>query len=179
MRDKDFDMSKAVPQDVSAIAQLYNDLHDALEQNINYPGWIRDIYPTEVTAVEGIDSETLYIMKIRDQIAGSVILNHIQPEAYSKLLWNISAEEEKVLVVHTLAIHPYYFRKGVAKELLYFAEQVAKDKGAKTIRLDVSVHNLPAIGLYQTCGYTFVGEVDLGLNIPGLEWFQCYDKKVV
>jgi len=45
----------------------------------------------------------------------------------------------------------------------------------KTIRLDVSIHNTPAISLYEKCGYKYVGTVDLGLNIPELVWFKLYE----
>ncbi|WP_263488225.1 hypothetical protein [Clostridium sp. FP2] len=38
----------------------------------------------------------------------------------------------------------------------------------KIIRLDLSIHNSPAILLYEKCGYKHVGTVDLSLNIPEL-----------
>jgi RimJ/RimL family protein N-acetyltransferase len=56
-----------------------------------------------------------------------------------------------------------------------FAETYAIEQKMKTIRLDVSIRNAPAISLYEKCGYHYVGTVDLGLNIPGLVWFKLYE----
>jgi ribosomal protein S18 acetylase RimI-like enzyme len=120
----------------------------------------------------------MYLLKDNERVVGTVILNHLQPAAYSKLNWTVSAESNDVLVVHTLAVHPDYFNCGIAMELLNFAYGLASQKKIKAIRLDVSVNNLPAIHIYEKCGYRLAGVVDLGLNIPGLEWFRCYEKAV-
>ena len=64
---------------------------------------------------------------------------------------------------------------GVGRKLMDFAKSYGIKQGMKTIRLDVSIHNKPAITLYEKCGYKYVETVDLGLNIPGLVWFKLYE----
>jgi hypothetical protein len=46
-------MVQANPNDLSKVVKLYNDLHDALAKGINYPGWIKHVYPNAETAAEG------------------------------------------------------------------------------------------------------------------------------
>ncbi|MHB8072728.1 GNAT family N-acetyltransferase [Desulfosporosinus fructosivorans] len=179
MRTSEFTISKGEITDLPMIVGLYNELHDALENGINYPLWKKHVYPNAETAIEGITTETLYIIKDRDCIVGTIILNHCQYEAYGKLKWTVNAENNEIIVIHTLAVHPNYFGLGVARILMKFGEDLAFAKGMKAIRLDVSVNNLPAIKLYEKCGYTLVGEVDLGLNIIGLELFKCYEKAIL
>ena len=48
--------------------------------------------------------------------------------------------------------------------------------GAKSIRLDVYEGNIPAIKLYEKCGFKYIDTVDLGLGNYGLNWFRLYEK---
>lgn len=178
MRTSQLVVAEGKSADLPKIISLYNELHDALEKGVNYPLWKKHVYPNEETAVEGIATETLYVIKDEERIVGSIILNHCQYEAYGKLKWAVDAENNEIIVVHTLAVHPNYFKCGIARMLMQFAEEYAFKKNMKAIRLDVSVNNLPAIKLYEKCKYNLVGEVDLGLNIPGLELFKCYEKAI-
>ena len=179
MRTSGFTISEGKIADLPKIVRLYDELNDSLEKGVNYPLWKKHVYPNEETAIEGITTETLYVMKDIDRIVGTIILNHCQYEAYGKLKWAVNAENNEIIVVHTLAVHPNYFGCGIAMILMKFSEDIAFKKGIKAIRLDVSVNNLPAIRLYEKCGYTLVGEVDLGLNIIGLELFKCYEKAIL
>lgn len=173
-----FTICRGNSADLAKITELYNELIDTLEKGINYPGWEKYAYPAEDTAAEGIKDGTIYVMRDSNRIAGTVILNNIQPEAYNKLKWKVAAGDDEVLVVHTLAVHPDYFKCGIATRLLMFAEDLARSKKIKAIRLDTSDKNSPAAKLYEKCGYTLIGKVDLGLNIPGLEIFKCFEKSI-
>lgn len=165
--------------DLHGIVNLYDTLIDALvEGGINYPGWKKHIYPNEEVAIQGIETGTIYVIKDCDKIIGTVILDNCQPDAYSKLQWNVTASNAEVFVVHTLAVHPNYFKRGIAMTLLKFIDDIANRKKAKAIRLDVYKDNIPAIELYEKCGYALVGEVDLGLSIYGLDLFKCYEKAI-
>lgn len=169
-------IGQGTPADLAEIGQLYNDLHDHLAQTVNYPGWVRGIYPVLETAQDGIAQGTLYLAKLADKIVGSVILNHMPEQGYDGAPWAIAAEPDQVLVIHTFVTHPAYQKLGVGKALLAFAEQLGRLQGMKAIRLDVYQNNLPAIGLYEKCGYRYVDTVDLGLGCYGLDWFKLYEK---
>ena len=67
-------------------------------------------------------------------------------------------------------------QRQVACELMQFAHEYAVEQKIKSIRLDVSVHNIPAIALYEKLGYKYIGTVDLGLNYDHLKWFKLYEK---
>lgn len=174
----DYKITLGRPEDLDELTNLYNDLNDFLAQTQNFPGWIKGIYPIRETAFDGINSGFLYVLKISNRIAGTVILNSTQPEAYDTLTWEIQGDDEEILVVHTLAVHHDFFKYGIASKLLNFAENLAKEKNMKTIRLDTYHKNLPAMKLYKKTGYTLVGKVDLGLKHLGLELFNCYEKEI-
>lgn len=50
-----------------------------------------------------------------------------------------------------------YRKQGIAKKLVYFSFDFAKEKGFKKIMLHVAKDNTPAIKLYETCGFEYTG----------------------
>lgn len=75
--------------DIDELEQLYNDLNDYLAKGINYPGWIKGIYPIRENATDGVKSGTLYAAKHNGKIIGSIILNHEPEPAYCNAKWGI------------------------------------------------------------------------------------------
>ena len=58
-----------------------------------------------------------------------------------------------------------------------YAVFVGEQRSAKAIRLDVYEENIPAIRLYEKCGFKDMGLVDLGLEeIYGLKWYRVFEK---
>lgn len=173
--NKNYVIEKGTVNDIDELENLYNDLNDYLESGINYPGWAKGIYPIRETAVNGIQDNNLFVLKMNGEIAGSIILNHEPESAYSQVTWRIEADYKDIIVIHTLVVHPKYMKSGVGKKLMDFAKKYSLKQEIKAIRLDVSIHNAPAISLYEKCRYKYVGTVDLGLNIPDLIWFKLYE----
>ncbi|MDU1892203.1 MAG: GNAT family N-acetyltransferase [Dysgonomonas sp.] len=162
---------------IDELEMLYNELNDyfASVSPFNYPGWIKHIYPIRETAAKGIEEQSLFVAKIDDTIAGSVILNHTPEDAYSRVKWLIDADYKDILVVRTLVVHPAFLKRNVAASLMAFAKQYAIDQKVRSIRLDVSVDNTPAIALYEKMGYRYVDTIDLGLPYEHLKWFKLYE----
>lgn len=168
-------VEKGTITDIDELEILYNYLNDYLAANVNYPGWIKHIYPIRKTAIDGVIAGTLFVLKVDGIIAGSVILNHEPERAYNEVVWGVQAEYEEVIVVHTLVVNPRFMQKKIAWTLMKFAEKYAVEQKMKSIRLDVSIHNFPAIALYEKLGYKYTGTVDLGLNYDHLKWFKLYE----
>lgn len=162
--------------DIDELEQLYNDLNDYLEKNINYPGWKKDIYPIRKDAVNGISECNLYVAKYNGKIIGSIILSHKPEPAYYKVKWNLKLDYSDVLVIYTFVVHPDFLKCGVGKTLIEFAIKHSINLNIKSIRLDVYENNIPAIKLYEKLGFKYVGKVDLGLKNYGLDWFKLYEK---
>lgn len=162
--------------DVNEIEALYGAVVDDLLANVNYPGWKKGIYPTRDEAIFGIEKKELYVMRQNDQIVGSIVINHIQEENYQLAAWKIDAQDHEVYVIHTLAVHPQFKGLKIAQKLLEYADELAKNNGVKTIRLDVRKGNVPAIKLYERCGYTYVGAINLDFRGSDLGLFELYEK---
>ena len=148
---------KGNTEDIDELEKLYDSLNDYLEENINYPGWRKGLYPIRKDAAYGIENETLYVMEINGRIAGT------------------ENNYDDILVIRTFAVHPDFMKGRVGSSLMKFAEKFGRENGIKSIRLDVAIQNIPAISLYEKLGYKYIDIVDLGLNIPWLKWFKLYE----
>ena len=169
---------KATEHDLNSIEQLYDDLNDHLAAHINYPGWRKGSYPLRSDAEEGLVNGTLYVAETEGKIAGTVMYLHTQDPAYQTAHWQLPFDIP-VLTLHILAIHPDYQGKGVGRALMDYAETLAKERGALAVRLDTHENNTPACRLYEKCGYSMRGLVDLGLYEKyGLKWYKTYEKLI-
>ena len=113
-----------------------------------------------------------------EDIAAAMVLNHTCNEAYAQASWPTDAAPHEVTVIHTLAVHPQYTRKGLAKELVRFAIQRARSGGQKVIRLDVLAGNLPAERLYPSLGFTYVDTLPMYYEDTGQTDYKIYELKL-
>lgn len=166
---------KGTLADVEELAALYDALNDHLAATVNHAGWRKGVYPVRENALRAAEEGTLFVDMADGKIAGSVILSHEPEEAYHEATWLISAEYQDVIVIHTLVVHPGYHKRGIGRELVKFALSYAREQGQKSVRLDVYEKNLPAIALYEKCGFQYIDKVDLGLGCYGLDYFLLYE----
>lgn len=173
---KSLNIRAAKEQDLVSIRQLYDRVTTALETGINYCGWAKGFYPTAETAQSAFDKNRLYLVEQEQQVVGSFVLSQDFEPCYEQAQWSLPSDYSKILVVHTLAVDPAHAGKGIGKKILDFVCQHGTSLGITSIRLDTYEKNLPAIALYEGCGFRFAGKVDLGRSDRGLDWFHCYEK---
>ena len=91
--------------DINELEKLYNELNDYLAATINYPGWIKGIYPIREDAVAGVNDNMLYVARTDGRIAGSVILNHQPEKAYENVRWKMELDYSCIFVIHTFFVN--------------------------------------------------------------------------
>ena len=103
-----------------------------------------------------------------------------QPDkAYENVKWKIALDSSHIFVIHAFVVHPSFLKIGVGHALMDYSLELAQSSGIKSVRLDVYEKNLPAISLYEKCGFEYIDTVDLGLGHYGLEWFKLYEKIIL
>ena len=161
---------KATEGDIPAVAAIYDKLHTEEEKGRATIGWIRGIYPTEETARQALARDDLFVQEEGGHIVGAAIINQTQVDAYSAGQWTIEAEENEVMVLHTLVIDPDAARRGYGKRFVAFYEDYAREKGCKVLRMDTNCRNVRARAMYQALGYREAGIVPCVFNgIQGVE----------
>jgi ribosomal protein S18 acetylase RimI-like enzyme len=86
-------------------------------------------------------SAVTYIYYDDDRAVAAIMLKH----------------EGNVARVVSIGVIPGYRRKGIGKELMALGEEIMRGKGAKVMKLEVSVKNEAAITFYRRLGYEMDG----------------------
>lgn len=121
------------------------------------------------------ESGSQYICEDGEAILGAFALNNNPQGNYQKGQWNQNLTDGSYLVLHALAIAPDILRKGMGSEIIRFCADKARSEGYKAIRVDIVPTNVPARRLFEKNGFTYVGDVDLELNIGNIPAFSLYE----
>lgn len=170
------DVRQACENDLDEIEQLFNDLNDYLACHVNYPRWSKGVYPLREHAREAIAKGSFYVAVADGKIAGTASYETYQGDPYREVNWNTDFDVP-VFVIEKLAVHPEFFGCGVGKALLDYSCVIGRQQGKKAVRLDTFEENIPAARLFEKCGFSYCGTVDLGLEeIYGLKWYKVFEK---
>ena len=163
--------------DVSAVAKIYEHIHDGEEAGKTSIGWIRGVYPTEGTALAAFSRGELYVADDGGTVTAAAIINRTQVDCYRLCDWRYAANDGEVLVLHTLVVEPALSRSGVGTGFVGFYEELAKKLGCTVLRMDTNEKNSAARALYKKLGYIESGIVPCVFNgIPDV-MLVCLEKK--
>lgn len=145
----------ATINDLSSIEKLVEEAKEIMEK-FNNNQW-DDKYPVTEHFKEDIESETLYVLDVDNEIYGFIVIDQNQSEWYDELEWPI--DRKGAYVIHRLAGSQSY--KGAATELFQFAVDMTEEHGVHVILTDTFALNKPAQGLFEKFGFTKVGEAEI------------------
>jgi GNAT superfamily N-acetyltransferase len=129
-----------------------------------------ETYPSHKTLLTDIQAGTMHLgFHNRETLGGALVLNEFQNAEWSKAEWTIMTVP--ILVVHRLMVDPKHQGRGIARDLMQFAEAWARANGYGAIRLDAFSANLRALRLYRGLGYRDAGGASLRKG-P----FRCFEK---
>lgn len=161
--------------DLKRVANFYDNVMLYLINNVNYPKWTYGVYPCENSVKQAILQNEQYLTENNGEVVGAFILNNNPQGSYYKGNWQKNLNEGEYLVIHTLATLPNFYNKGVAKHMVEYCLNLAKNNGYKSVRLDIVPQNIPAKKLYEKLGFTFAGEFDLDRGFEDIPTFLLYE----
>lgn len=156
------------------IQAAYNIL-DSCRDHMNLhgiPQW-NEHYPKLHNVQNDVQKKEAYGYFSDGTLSGIIVLNEYQDPEYLDIEWRFP--NEKVGVIHRLAVHPDFQGQGIAGKLMRFAEEQFSKLGYESIRLDAFTQNPTALNLYDKLGYEKRGQVYFPYRtVP----FWCYEKKL-
>ena len=167
---------KCGEQDILRTAAFYDRVILYLDSHVNYPRWIRHVYPSEKSVREMTETGAQHVYVRDETIVGAFALNADPQGAYQEGEWKRSLPEGSYLVLHALAIEPDRQRGGIGSEILRFAASRAKSEGYRAVRADIVPENLPARRLFEMNGFTYAGDADLRRDIGKVPLFSLYER---
>lgn len=169
---------RCTPDNTVETAKFYDKVVEYLDNNINYPRWTRGSYPSERSVASAINAGEQYAVTENGRILGAFILNTDPQGDYSRGIWSRELADGDYFVIHTLAVDPEEYGKGIAGKIIDYCISSASEQGLKAIRLDVVPDNTPARRLYERKGFSFAGEMDLGRGIDFIPTFALYELNI-
>lgn len=154
-------------EDINEIMNIFREAIVDMEAEGIYQ-W-DNIYPNEEVIANDIKEGTLYVYEEENLVKGLIVLSEHEDEEYKALEWQFNSG--KHLVIHRLCVNPKYKGKGIAKQLIEFAEKLGRENQYEAIRLDAFTPNKRACRMYENAGYIKVGTVTFRKGE-----FICYEK---
>nr|WP_317282520.1 GNAT family N-acetyltransferase [uncultured Sellimonas sp.] len=123
----------------------------------------QDNYPTEEVILEDIEKEESYVLEEEGRIIATSVISTKEEITYRYIKegqWKTKTNTES-LIMHRLASHNAYKRKGAAGALLKFAEEMAEKEGKTSIRIDTHkdnkiMQNWLLKNGFEYCGYIYL-----------------------
>ncbi len=124
-----------------------------------------------------IEEENLYLYREENVILGAMAVTMYQEEGYHAIEWSKQVADNKVAVIHILAVSPDCQGKGIGSEIVREAINLAKEKGMQAIRLDALASNIPAHRMYERLGFEYRGKQHLYAENTGWTDFYFFELK--
>lgn len=160
-----YQFRKATVGDLDRIAAIYSHILDLEEAGKATTGWVRNIYPSRETALEGINAGEMFVLEDESTIVAAARINQKQVPEYANASWeHTEAPDDKVMVLHTLVVDPTLSGKGYGSSFVRFYEDYAKEHGCPYLRMDTNERNASARRLYAHLGYREAGIVTCTFN---------------
>ncbi|HPF09903.1 MAG TPA: GNAT family N-acetyltransferase [Flavobacteriaceae bacterium] len=114
----------------------------------------------------------LYVLLKANILVGCITISYLKDAEYQTVQW--LTKDGKNAYIHRLAIHPNFQRQGLAKELMDFAENLAMEEKALSVRLDTFSQNKRNQRFYEARGYQRLGTIFFPKQSE--QPFYCYEK---
>ncbi len=113
-------------------------------------------YPNRNAFKNDVQRGELYVYMQNNICIGCIVITTIKDVEYVPIEW---LTKDKNIYIHRLAVHPKYQGKGIAQQMMTFAENFAKINGYFSVRLDTFSQNKRNQKFYETRGYKRLGNI--------------------
>ena len=167
----------ATQNDFNAIIAFYDDVTARTPEMATYARWSKGKHPTVEGIRAYIDEGNMYLYRECGAIVGAMAVTMYQDEDYHSIEWTQQVVDDKVAVIHILAVSPDAQGNGIGSEMIREAIRMAESKGMQTIRLDALASNTPAHRLYERLGFEYRGKQHLYAENTGWTDFYFFEFK--
>ena len=114
-------------------------------------------YPNAEAFLKDIDRNELYVLTNENKILGCIVISNFMDDEYHAIKW--LTESDKNIYIHRLAVHPDFQGQGFARQLMDFAEKLAREQKFTSVRLDTFSQNNRNNKFYESRGYKRLGSI--------------------
>ena len=151
----------AKKDDAILIMKVINDAKALFKSEGSDQWQDKDNYPHLEAIMADINRNEMYVNIKNNEIVGCIVLSSKKEEAYEGIYDGNWITEGPYMVIHRIAVRKDFYRKGIAKEMINEVIKVAKEKNAKSIKVDTKIENIRMISLLQYFNFKIVGKINL------------------
>ena len=148
-------------EDLPRIMEIVKEAQHYLA-DLNIDQW-QDNYPNEETILNDIEKNQSFVIKDNGLIIGTTVFTTEEDLNYRKVeggSW-LTPMDNVYGVIHRIAVSNEYRSKGFAKFVFNHCEQLLKEQGIESMRIDTHRDNLGMQSLVKTLGYKYCGIIYL------------------
>ncbi len=162
----------ATQQDFEPIIAFYDDVMERTPEIATYARWSKGKHPTIEGIRAYINEGSMYLYRKQGAIVGAMAVTMYQGDDYHAIDWSQQVPDDKVAVIHILAVSPDAQGKGIGSEMIREAIHLAQNNGMQAVRLDALASNTPAHRIYERLGFEYRGQQHLYAENTG--WTDFY-----
>ena len=148
---------------------LEADLDRVMELVADAQNWFRtqgidqwqDGYPTRELILSDILGGENYIVEHNGAVVATFVASFAGEPTYAEIKGKGWLNENRYAVVHRIAVAGECRRRGIAKEILHYAEELSVEQGVDDIRIDTHRDNVAMRTLLKKLGYLHCGRITL------------------
>lgn len=159
---------KATINEIQKITDITENVKKIMHEVDNIPQWDYG-YPNYEVFANDIKNETLFVYDIDGEIAGYIVVNNEEDVAAQTIKYR---KYDTYQVIHRFAVTPEFRGKGVAKALVNYVFDMAKEKNLEAIRIDTNSQNIQMNSLILSMGFEFCGQMEFKKDRP---FWNAYD----
>ena len=122
----------AKKQEFDSVRDLYWTLIDETSHLPSFPHWKKGEHPSDEWLMDSLIKSQLFVLEENEKILASVILNNEANESYQRVNWSREVPDEKILIIHVLAVSPKHAGKGLGTKMMQYILDYAKKTAALT-----------------------------------------------
>ena len=162
----------ATQQDFEPIIAFYDDVMERTPEIATYARWSKGKHPTIEGIRAYINEGSMYLYRKQGAIVGAMAVTMYQGDDYHAIDWSRQVPDDKVAVIHILAVSPDAQGKGIGSEMIREAILLAQNNGMLAVRLNALASNTPAHRIYERLGFEYRGQQHLYAENTG--WTDFY-----
>ena len=155
-----YDCRRAGPDDIPALTAIASEARDYLAAQ-GVCQWTNG-YPAAEDFAADIERGDCWLFTHGDEPAGCVTLRIGEEADYAAIdgAWKTD-DGVRYGSIHRVAVRAAYRGRGLASEMIRFAEELSAGLGCSSVRVDTHEQNAPMRGLLASLGYEYCGVITL------------------
>jgi ribosomal protein S18 acetylase RimI-like enzyme len=114
-------------------------------------------YPSKEAFQKDIDRGELFVVEEKNTVQGTIVISTLMDEEYKPIQW--LTPNGNSVYIHRLSVHPNLQWKGLAQQMMDFAENHAREHRFVSVRLDTFSQNKRNQRFYEQRGYQKLGDI--------------------